>query len=220
MKCNTLQVKHNALQGRVQCTWEWSAMHFRRSVSLKCTEVCTSVHWKCTTLRSGMRHVNLAVFTAYLLVGSEDFPTSKYSIISRRSKSDFIAGVIPKEGLMGDVCRDEEDHNTYFSVAWYSSFTRISYKAFYLDGDRFQSVPVLTNGLLCFRGLGPSLLLPVKKRLRHSSVGWFLWESIKNALAKWTVYSSNVQHFFPDYFHISAMMSDFNWRNLSLLLCK
>ncbi len=53
-RCNTLQVKHNVLQGRVQCTWEWSAMHFKRSISLKCTEVCTSVHWKCTALRSGI----------------------------------------------------------------------------------------------------------------------------------------------------------------------
>ncbi len=35
MECNTLQVKHNVLQRRVQCTWEWSAMRFKRSVSMK-----------------------------------------------------------------------------------------------------------------------------------------------------------------------------------------
>ncbi len=48
---NKLQVKHNVPQGRAQCPWEWSAMCFKRSISMKCTEhfsalkICCILIW-------------------------------------------------------------------------------------------------------------------------------------------------------------------------------
>ncbi len=65
----TLQVKHNALRGRVQCTLEWSAMHCKRSVSPKCTEVCTSVHWKYAALRSGLVLVFSILYIEFMTSG-------------------------------------------------------------------------------------------------------------------------------------------------------
>ncbi len=53
-----VQYTAGVLQGRVQCTWEWSAMHLKRSVSLKYPEACTSVHRECTALRSGYPYSN------------------------------------------------------------------------------------------------------------------------------------------------------------------